>query len=401
MPRKYVDNHGRPVSARFKPHSTSTPLQLTPPSQSYSFGSRTDSSRSGSSRSRSSNSRSLTSRSRSRSPRWSASSTEESTNEVTVTSVSEGVVRVHWKLPPRCTTGEGATNDFVVKCNSFQENNATRCNLSYARDLRRRKIRHSLTLSCRASSELGGQAVANVIPCAVSLEVGGKTPLALPPGPATSFATWSLDFEVSQGLTSLVLLLTFPIAHAALSQPMFNLFMSQDSGDMVFKFEDGRTCRAHTSIMQEHSLRLPPAVGLYHSTGSATHENVYHIHDDYALYAEMIRFSYVGVITDGYCTALNLSSLVDLCKLAQRYGHCRLIDHCSARITPQIVAANVLKFYTWAADSELTSLREAAVKFMASNGPEVLAQPKVLAFALAHPKKFHQMMVEIVGCPRG
>jgi hypothetical protein len=76
-----------------------------------------------------------------------------------------------------------------------------------------------------------------------------------------------------------------------------------------------------------------------------------------------------------------LPFLVKLCQLAQRYGHSSLIVHCSARIVPKIVSENVLDFYTWAVDSELTNLREAAVKFMARNGAKVLALHQSLDFA--------------------
>jgi hypothetical protein len=86
---------------------------------------------------------------------------------------------------------------------------------------------------------------------------------------------------------------------------------------------------------------------------------------------------------------------VKLCQLAQRYGNRRLIVHCSVRIVPQIVSENMLGFYTWVVDSELTNLREAAVKFMARNGAKVLALHKSLAFARHDPETRFQTLTNV------
>ncbi|EFX73464.1 hypothetical protein DAPPUDRAFT_325260 [Daphnia pulex] len=76
----------------------------------------------------------------------------------------------------------------------------------------------------------------------------------------------------------------------------------------------------------------------------------------------MICFSFIVVVPDTYCTEAGFKSLVNIWKLAHRYGHHALFLHCLSRIKPHIAVDNVLFLYRWSVKCGLPLLRLALAK---------------------------------------
>lgn len=109
----------------------------------------------------------------------------------------------------------------------------------------------------------------------------------------------------------------------------------------------------------------------------------------------MICFSFIVVVPDTYCTEAGFKSLVNIWKLAHRYGHHALFLHCLARIKPHIAVDNVLFLYRWSVNCGLPLLRLAVAKVMATNGAEVCSMPQAITFARESTKRFHEVTIEI------
>lgn len=175
------------------------------------------------------------------------------------------------------------------------------------------------------------------------------------------------------------------------------MHLAQVGCDGRFQFPDGRMYKAHSSLLLAHFPNFPFTLRSDDSTNaddstplrfcsrnatsSSGERPTHQLRPERLILRHDLLLVWRGPSVH-FCTSDGFDSLEDLCNLAHRYGHCRLVHHYTARLIPQIATENVVDLYTWTVESQMASLREAA--FNNSIGVYLVEDENMLYSSLFH-----------------
>ncbi len=122
-----------------------------------------------------------------------------------------------------------------------------------------------------------------------------------------------------------------------MTHKMFDLLKKQKNYDVTFTFLEEETYKVHSTVLCGHGDLFSAAFFDVNPLSSFLPGSVHEVVDaPIELFRDLIRFTYVGVISDEYCKQGGFKSLVALYKVVQRYEHSNLLCHCFIRIKAQL-----------------------------------------------------------------